>query len=476
MLTFFRLNDPYRLVIIFFLLLALRMPALISEETLTVPELNYMLVGEKLAAGESLYDGVWANIGPLSALVYGTIDFLFGRSQLAYQIFALLFVFVQAFFFNRILLINKVLNENTYIPGLIYAFLMSYFWDFFTLTPILMSVTFILLALHNIFSHIEFRARKDEMILNIGLFLGIAYLFYFPAFIFGLGTLVIFVLFTGTVIRRYFMLMYGYFLPFILTSLYFLVSGRWQDYSYSFLQPLFFGFRHWYTSYLSVLMILSVPLLLLVFSFLKMGSSGRFNNYQVRLNRAMFVWFLFSLVVVFLSDVNAPNTYVILVPSLAFYFGHFFLLMRRKWLAELTFILFIASLVYVNYGTTYSFSFFANRFHTEDYVIDNEKYKEFAGKKILVLGKDISPYRHAKMATPFLNWDISKSIFQNPDYYDNLSLIFKGFNDDMPELIIDKHAVMPVVFERIVPLSEFYESKLPGIYQLKTQPINSEIN
>ena len=100
MLTFFRLNDPYRLVIIFFLLLALRIPAMLNDN-LTIPELNYMLVGEKLTNGADLYSEIWDNIGPLSAMVYALIDFLFGKSQLAYQIIAWLFVFFQAFIFNR---------------------------------------------------------------------------------------------------------------------------------------------------------------------------------------------------------------------------------------------------------------------------------------------------------------------------------------------------------------------------------------
>ncbi len=465
MLTFFRLNDPYRLVIIFFLLLALRIPAMLNDN-LTIPELNYMLLGEKLTNGADLYSEIWDNIGPLSAMVYALIDFLFGKSQLAYQIIAWLFVFFQAFIFNRLLLINKAYNESTYIPGLLYALLMSWFWDFFTLTPILMSVTFILLALHNIFSHIEFRAKRDEMILNIGLFLGIAYLFYFPTFILGLGTLLIFLFFTGTVTRRYVMLIYGFFLPFLLASLYFLLSGRWQDFNYSFIQPLFFGYRRWYVSWLSALIIFSVPTVLLIFSLIKMGSSGRFNNYQTRLNQTMFVWLIFSLGVVFLSDVNAPNTYVILVPALSFYLSHYFLLMRRRFLAELIFFIFMVSLVMINYGATYDFFHIVKPSDFKNYLTESDRYQQFSDKKILVLGKDTGAYRHAMSATPFLNWDISKSVFRNPDYYDNLSVILEGFEKDPPDVIIDENDVLPAIFNRVVPLREKYEPGAPGVYNL----------
>ena len=131
MLTFFRLNDPYRLIVIFLLLLAMRIPAMIGPYEITVPELSYMLVGEKFSEGSKLYSEIWENMAPLSAIVYGIIDFIFGRSVVAYQIIAWLFVCFQVFLFNRLLLLNKVYNENTYIPGFIYALLMSFFSDFF---------------------------------------------------------------------------------------------------------------------------------------------------------------------------------------------------------------------------------------------------------------------------------------------------------------------------------------------------------
>ncbi len=464
MLTFFRLNDPYRLIIIFFMLLAFRVPFFV-EDTLTAPGLNYLLIGEKLADGERLYSEVWDNIGPLAAVVYGIIDFLFGRSQLAYQLISWFLVFFQVFIFNRLLLTHKAYNENTYLPGLIYALLMSFFWDFFTLTPLLMSMTFVLLALYNIFSHIEFRAKRDEMILNIGLYLGLAYLFYLPTFILGLGTLVIFLFFTGTVTRRYLMVIYGFILPFILAFLYFLLTGRSQEFIYNFVQPLFFGHRNWYVSYGAILLIFSVPLFLLVMSLIKMGSSGRFNNYQARLNQAMFVWLFFSLIVIFLGEINAPNTYIIMVPALSFYFTHYFLLMRRKWLAELVFLAFFVSLIMVNYGGVYDFFHVVKPSNFEDYRIPKDSYQQYANKKILVLGEDMHAYRHARAATPFLDWDISKSVFQNPGYYDNLSVILQGFENDPPEVIIDEKEVLPAIQEKIVSLRLNYKLVSPGVYQ-----------
>lgn len=466
MLTFFRLNDPYRLIVIFLLLLVMRFPALFNAEELTVPELNYMLIGEKLAEGSKLYSGIWDDMAPLSAVVYGLIDLLFGRSSIACTIIAWLILCFQVFLFNRLVLFNKVYNENTYIPGFIYGLMMSFFSDFFILTPVLMATTFLLLALNNIFRHIEVRVKRDERILNIGLFLGIAYLFHFPILLMGAAALLIFILFTGTVTRRYLMLLYGFLLPLLLMSFYFVFTGRWQDFVYCVIQPLFFGLRHWYVTTAGLLIIFSVPLLYLFMSFYKMSSDGRYTNYQARLNQAMFVWLIFSLGSVFLNDANTPNAYAVVVPVFAYYFSHFFLTIRRRLWAEILFSLLVVALVFVNYGSTYGFATFMRPSYFEDYFIKASSHKEFEGKKILVLGSDIRAYHYAKSATPFLNWDISRKVLERPDYYDNLTVILKGFQEDMPEIILDPHSIMPQLMDRILPLAKNYQEKAPGRYEL----------
>lgn len=424
-----------------------------------------MLVGEKLANGSDMYSDVWETVSPLSAAVFGAVDFLFGRSQTAYILIAWVFVCVQVFFFNRLVLANKVYNENTYVPGLIYGLMASLHSDFFTLTPMLMGVTFLLPAINNIFSHIEVRAKHDEQILYIGLFVGLAYLFYLPIIILALGILVIFLLFTGTVTRRYLLLLYGLLLPLVIISFYYLLLGRWEDFMYSALQPLFQGYQHWYVSPMMLLLMISVPLIFLIISFFKMASGGRFNNFQTRLNQAMFVFLVFSVGTIFLNDAGTPNAYFILTPAVSYFLSHYFLLIQRKFLAEIAFTLFITGLVLVNYGTVYNIITFGNDSYTKDYYLDFEEYKTYEGRKIVVFGENKKPYLHALAATPFMNWKISKGVLQRPGYYDNLTVIWKGFKEDMPDVIIDDNNVMPSLMERIVLLKENYRLKSKGVYE-----------
>lgn len=450
---------------IFLLLLAVRLPALIGTYDMSVQELNFMLVGEKISSGASMYSDIWETTAPLSAALFGIIDFLFGRSQAAYIIIAWLFVCIQIFFFNRLVLVNKVYNENTYVPGLVYGVLASLHSDFFTLTPMLMSVTFVIPALNNIFRHIEIRAKRDEQILYIGLYMGLAYLFYLPMIVFSLGVLVVFILFTGTVTRRYIMLIYGLLVPILITSFYYVLLGRWQDFMLSALQPLFQGQGSSYVSYKFLIIILAVPTVFLILSFFKMALAGRFNNFQARLNQSTFVFLIFAILTISLNDMSTPNAYFILVPFLSYYLSHFFLLIRRRFFAELGFIVFVATLIVFNYGERFNIIHLKDESYSKKYYLDDQEYLQYEGQKIVSFGNNLRPYQHAKSATPFLNWKISKEVLERPDYYDNLTLILKGFKQDMPDIIIDDNGIMPALRERIIPLRENYQLKSPGIYE-----------
>jgi len=429
-----------------------------SDGHLTLPELDYMLVGEKLSEGATLYDRVWENIAPLSAGVYMVIDYLFGRSQNAYYWLSLFVVFFQCFLFNRLLLINKAYNENTYVPGLIYGIFMSFFFDFLTLTPFLMSQTFILLALHNIFSHIEFRAKRDEKILNIGIYIGLAALFYLPNVIFGIATLVVFMFFTGTVLRRYLLMVFGFTLPLLLAATYFLVTDRIFEFTYSFINPLLKLQGQGYFGGIQTIILFAVPILLLLAAFVRINQRARFTNYQTRLTQVMFVWMIFCGLFVLLASQYSPNIYMVFVPAVAFFVSHHLLLIRRRLIAEILFIVIGTATVLLNHGTRFDF-FVSQKYLTLDAYLVKAPSPDLKGKKVLILDKNMNAYANCKPATPFLDWNMVKDLFENLDYYDNQVIIYKGFVEDSPEVIVDPNRVMPEVFEKMPALAERYQKR-----------------
>jgi len=71
-----------------------------------------------------------------------------------------------------------------------------------------------------------------------------------------------------------------------------------------------------------------------------------------------------------------------------------------------------------------------------------------------------------RLATSFYEWRVCQSIFEQPDYYDHLLMVNRGFEADLPEVIVDPNNLMKGFFERIPALNAKYE-KSPEGYRLK---------
>ena len=121
--------------------MGIRIPFFIYETPLTLPELNWMLIGEKMNLGFSLYEEIWDDISPLSALVYWLVDRFFGKTILAYQIIATILVFGQAILLNDILRRRQVFMEISLLPGFLYIILTCCFLEFYTLSFIFLCLS-----------------------------------------------------------------------------------------------------------------------------------------------------------------------------------------------------------------------------------------------------------------------------------------------------------------------------------------------
>ena len=80
---------------------------------------------------------------------------------------------------------------------------------------------------------------------------------------------------------------------------------------------------------------------------------------------------------------------------------------------------------------------------------DKETDSPIAGKRILVLGPDKHYYLNNKSATAFINWDLAKDTFENPDLYETVTDVYSSFRNDPPDIIIDKENLLPPFLERL---------------------------
>ena len=447
------------------------MPAFLGFVPLLQPELGWMLLGENLAAGDSLYEGVWDNIGPLSAAVYWLMDFLFGRSQLAYYLLSSVLIVVQGFIFNYMLLRFKAYNENTYVPSLVYMILANAFYDFFTVTPVLLCLTFLIPALRNLF-RIIIGTGSDESILFLGFNTGIAALFYLPSITILIAFLFSLIIFTGTKPRQYLLLILGLLLPLVAVTLYYvwkdqLDSFYWQYY----VSSLELLSENNYLNFFSLLLVGILPAVFLVIGIYRYNNAYAFNNYQVRLQQAMFYFLLTGVAAIFLSPEKSAYHFMLVIPTLAFYISHYFLLIRNRLKAELYFLGFFILIPGLNYALLAgSIPYIEEYTNFENMEIRERPEEELTeGKRILSLGNDFSLYKNAKLATPYLDWRLASEELTQLHYYENLLSTFKNLSADPPQVIVDDTGIVPGIFHRMPIIESRYQRSVqyPHVYLLK---------
>ncbi|MCG8309990.1 MAG: hypothetical protein MI975_21520 [Cytophagales bacterium] len=467
MLSYFRINDPYRLVIIYVALILFRLPILFSPDWNTVPELGWMIVGERINEGAMLYVDIWDDIGPLSAWVFGIIDLAFGRSPFALKIIGLFLFFLQIFFLNYISLKHKMYNENNYLPALFYGLLGIVFFNVTVLSPQLMGLTFVLFSINHLFNHIETRNKTDGNLLNIGIYIGAAALFYLPYLIFMFVHIMSLLFFTNTLRRRYLLLLYGASIPFTICWLFYIWKSDTQNFFGHFVHSLFVQNSFDYLSANNLLLLGGITLFFFGIASFRILSGFGFTVFQVRIQKIMFFAFVVCFFKYLLYAESDGYSLVMFFPWTAFFLSHFFLKVKNSLKRELSFVLYFLSVLALYLGTTFHIFNFHEILSFDKLIVDtsSEKYAEMESKKTLVLGPDPRPYAFSRQATPYFNWKLSKEQLENLNYYDNLEEVDKNLRNDMPDVIIDQIGLVPKLFDRIPRIGAEYEQVNEEIYR-----------
>jgi len=459
LLAYFRINDPYRLLGVLVILLLVCVPRFIDYPGITYPELKSILIGEKVREGSVLYAEVIDHTAPLSAWINGFFSMIFGRSLLARHIMAMLIIFFQAAFLGSVLIDKKAYTENTYIPSLIFALLSIFSFDALGLSPELMGCGVLLLALNNLFREIEFRDQSESSF-SVGIFISLASLFVFAFSAYLLAALAILAVFTRSAPRRYLLLIFGFLLPhFLLMAIYYLMGNLGELWQYFYLPNLAFGYAA-LVSAKSLWMLMIIPSFFLLISIVFLNREARFTKYQSQLVSVMFFWLIFSLLVVYYTRELRPQSFIVLIPSVSFFIAHFLLLIRRRKFAEINAWVIMISII--------GFSFLAQygKIDAVDYkgLMVTGSATEEPEKKVLNLSDNLSVYQHNPLGTGFLNYKLSRAIFEQPEYYENITKVYSEFQQDPPDVILDPENRFEKFMARIPEFRKSYRRNGEGRY------------
>ena len=267
---------------------------------MTGQELRGAVLGE-VVGSKLLYVEVLDHSPALMAVTEAALNFVLGRSIMGRHILALIIIFFQASYFAILLINNKAYNENTYVPSLIFGLLCFFSFDLLSLSPELIASALLLLALNNIFKEIEFRVDRDAIVLNLGVFLGLASLFVFSYTIFLPGTIFILIVFARASSRKILLLLFGYGLVHAgLFTLYYFYDHSidlWtQFYVANWTQQ-----RVALVSTNTLLILGAIPAVYFVISLLMLTREARFTKYQSQLFQVLFLWLFISILQIFLT-------------------------------------------------------------------------------------------------------------------------------------------------------------------------------
>lgn len=431
-----------RLLALILLFLAIRVPLILLGIPVTLPELKYMVLGERLSEGFVLYRDVYDTTAPLSALIFWLIDMFFGRNILVYRLLATFLLFIQGMRLNSTFNQNVVLPDKSYLPALLYFVFGSLFFELDTLSPLLMGMTFLIFALKYLIS-VPKEGTSNPQLFKAGFLLGLAALCHLPLMLFVVFAFFAAMFFAFNAFRSFLLLLCGFFFPYSVVFTFFLYTEALPN----FIQYNLLSAWQFYLEVLippkDLLKIISVPLLLLSYTvfFTILRAPGL--NYQLKFFQLMLLWIPIALVAAIAGQDISVITWLLLLPALAYFGAFFFLRSGKLWLTEPFFLVLLGFVLILRYHMLLPQHKYT-RINTSALALQMDaKYSEIKNARILVLGDDLGYYLQNKAATPYVNWQLAQEDFRRLDTYYAVFNILRNISASRPDYIIDEVRLMP---------------------------------
>jgi hypothetical protein len=437
----------------------------VLEIPMLKPEITWLLIGERMAEGKAMYIDIVDDTGPLSAAVYWLCHLAFGRSWLALKILALVLAMFQITYLNGIFIYYKSFKENTYIPALLLVILFHLSFDLLTLSPALMGNTFLVLALRHLFSQTVLQKEGSDSILLIGLFGGIAACFHFPLVTFLPFMLISGVIVSGFSFRQLVLSLIAYSLPFTIIALYYF----WNDSLWIFFEEFVIDPRR-VDRYPHVglrdLLVLFLPGM--VFSVMGFVVGAVLQSQTVNQQKQfqlMFLFVLFGIGSLFLSNRITPYQLVMILPGMAYFGTQLFAAYEKgPFIKALSWIFILG----IPFGGFLWIVLKSNSGEINTYAIEfTEKHASTEGKRILVLGQDLGYYRNSSLGSRYLNYSLTKNVLNDTTDLRNSAEVFRVFSTEMPQVIIDDDGLFENLSNRLSPLQDIYQKQGDGRFELR---------
>ena len=287
MLTIFRTNQPLANIMLLFYLGIVRASTFVHPPTV-MPKMPSILA-----------QWLFLEINPLG--FWGMVA-------------SFLLVFIQGIFINLTISRYRVASELSLLPGLFYCLVASMLPEFMMLSPILLANTFLILAMYYLFDVYK-NNQVAARVFDVGLWIGVASLFYFPYILFVFWGIIGLGLLRGMRPKELLMFLIGITAPFIL----FAVFLYWND-SFIYFKKHFadnWGFLTLSTVvHSSAYLKIGGVLFLLMVSLLMSGQIFGRRNIAIQKYISLVYWMLLmgGITIVFQKGIDINHLLVIAIP------------------------------------------------------------------------------------------------------------------------------------------------------------------
>lgn len=464
MLSFFKVNDPFRLLgVVLYILITAIIGLWLFPMEITKTLLHYLVLGERMADGFLLYQDILDDTAPLSAAVFALLDIIFGRSVLAYQILGRVLILLQIIYWNSILMRYKVFTDNTYLPAIIMAAMFQVSFDLSYLSPQLMGGMFLILALGQIFSKTVLQNETSESTLLIGLYGGLAVGFHLNYLIFLPYLILAGIAISGFTFKQVMLSLLGFIVPILLILVFF----YWKDALGEAISvvPLFFSYKKYeYLGIWQIPIFFAFPAVLALLGYLFSLIFKVSSINQQKQRQLIILWLLIGATGVFLIKRQAPYQLGIFIPVFTYLITNLFVTTRSNHLSRLAFGILLLGLPASGWwfwtnGPGKESNYFIGKVDSTELDIIN--------KSILVLDGSDEYFLQNKLGGPFLNRNLTQYFLSGDLSLGEKSKIYMSFYTQLPEAVIDKGGFFRDFLEDFPAIKTLYKEKENGIFVLK---------
>lgn len=381
---------------------------------------------------------------PLSAWTYQGLDALFGRSRVVHWVVSGGFLFFQAFFFNRTLLTNKVLSELNYLPAFLYVVFSVAIFDFFGLSPQLMSLTWVVISMDHLIRRMDNEA-KDELFLVPGFYLGIAGLFYFPSTVFFLVFLLAIIIIVRAKLRRVLLYIYGWLTANLIVWTILYISGSWGEFWNVYFIELFRA-KTYYVSITQMLTWSLFPILIFIISLVR-SLGTREGSLHAKTQQFMVLILIAALGAIAIGGTFSGVDLVFLIPVFTFFLTNYFIkLKKRIWKILIPNLMIIGSLGAPFLGIWQDL--------IDPDLLVGKPDSSVSDKKVMVLGPLDPLYLNNQMVSPVIDRRLGRERLSDLDYYHRSMVFLEIFEKSNPDVIFDDWGAMPEISHRFPQIEQ----------------------